>query len=167
MTQRILVAYATKHGSTREVAEAIAADLALAGLQAETLDAKSVRTISGYEGVVLGGALYTGRWHKDAQTFLRRHRDALAELPLYVFGMGPQDLEPEHVAESRAQVERGLRAAAELRPASIVIFGGVVDPKKLPFPLSRMPAVDARDWDAVHAWAHDIAAALRSGTVAA
>jgi menaquinone-dependent protoporphyrinogen oxidase len=166
MLRRVLVAFASKHGSTREVAQAVAADLRAAGLDVDLLEAKAVRSLDDYDAVVLGGAIYMGRWHKDAQTLLRRHSAALADLPLYMFGMGPQDLEAEHVAESRAQVERGLRsAAAEVRPQSIVIFGGVVDPAKLAFPLNRMPAVDARDWDAVHGWAQDVATAV--GTAAA
>jgi menaquinone-dependent protoporphyrinogen oxidase len=162
MSRRVLVAYATKHGSTREVAEAIATDLEAEGLDPVAAPAKTVKSLDGFEAVVLGGALYTGRWHKDARGFLHRHRDALAQLPLSVFAMGPQDLEPEHVAESRAQLARALAAVHELEPRSVAIFGGVVDPKRLPFPLNRMPAVDARDWDAIHAWARDVAAGVRA-----
>jgi menaquinone-dependent protoporphyrinogen oxidase len=152
---RILVAYATKHGSTHEVADAIAATLRERGLVADVRDASSVRAVDGYDGVVLGGALYMGRWHADARHFLRRHSGALARLPFAVFGMGPKTLASDDVAESRAQLERALEHAPDLEPAAVAIFGGVVDPTQLHFPLSSMPASDARDWDAIAAWARE------------
>jgi menaquinone-dependent protoporphyrinogen oxidase len=165
--QRILVVYATKYGSTREVAESVAAGLAEHGLQTEFCEAKAAATLEGYDAVVLGSGIYVGRLHKDAQRFLRRHRATLAELPFFVFGMGPGDLEPEHVEESRAQVGKSLEQVPELQPRSVAIFGGVVDPAKLPFPLRRVvPAMDARDWDAIHAWTGEVAAAVRGVPVA-
>src|SRR3954462_14122995 len=63
MTGHILVAYATKHGSTREVAEAVAGTREQRGVDVDVLPAASAGSLDGYDGVVLGGALYTGRWH--------------------------------------------------------------------------------------------------------
>src|SRR5579864_7948440 len=65
MSGTILVAYGTKHGSTREVAEAVAASLARCGLEVETRQAGQVDDLSGYSGVVRRGAIYMGRWHPD------------------------------------------------------------------------------------------------------
>jgi menaquinone-dependent protoporphyrinogen oxidase len=156
----ILIAYATKHGSTREVAEAVAETLREEGLDVELREAAETRTLDRYDGVVLGGALYLGRLHKDAKRFLLRHRVALAALPVAVFAMGPQTLEEKDVAESRAQLDRALADAPELEPVSVAIFGGVVDPATLRFPLNRMAASDARDWDAIRAWARELARSL-------
>jgi menaquinone-dependent protoporphyrinogen oxidase len=158
MTRRILVAYATAHGSTRQVAEAVAATLDEHGLAADVRPAADVKDLTGYQGVVLGAALYMGRWHHDARRFLKRHRDALASLPVAVFAMGPTDDEPEHVAAARAELERGLAGAPSVRPITAEVFGGVVDPATLRFPLNRMPAADMRDWEAIRRWAGSVAA---------
>jgi len=160
MARSVLVAYATKEGSTREVAEAIAGTLRAEGLEVELHAAGEVGDVGGYDGVVLGGALYMARWHPDARRFLRRHRKALAALPVAVFGMGPLTLAERDVAGSRRQLERALAKTPEVHPVSVAIFGAVVDPAKLHFPFSHMPATDARDWDAIRAWAEEVAAEL-------
>jgi menaquinone-dependent protoporphyrinogen oxidase len=160
MAASILVAYATKRGSTREVAEAVAETMRERGLEVELRPAEQVGDVTGYGAVVLGGALYTGRWHAEARRFLARHRTPLSRMPLAVFGMGPQTLDVAAVEQSRKQLERALAKTPEVRPVSVAIFGGVVDPAKLHFPFSHMPASDARDWDAVHDWAETLAGML-------
>jgi menaquinone-dependent protoporphyrinogen oxidase len=154
----VLVAYATSRGSTQEVAEAVAATLRRHGLSVDVQPASAVKSLAPYEGVVLGGALYTGRWHGDARAFLQQHRHALANRVVAVFGMGPRTLEEQDVAGSRVQLRKALSKVPEVTPRSVAIFGGVVDPAKLRFPFNRMPASDARDWDAIDAWATEVAA---------
>jgi menaquinone-dependent protoporphyrinogen oxidase len=156
MNTHILVAYATKHGSTREVAEVIATALRDEGHDAEVVAAADVRAFDDYDAVVLGGALYMGRWHREAVRFLKRYRKALAGVPLAVFAMGPKTLAEEDVAASRSQLDGALAGFPELEPAAVAIFGGVVDPARLHFPFSHMPASDARDWEVVDAWAHEV-----------
>ena len=68
--------------------------------------------------------------------------------------MGPRTLEAKDVAASRAQLDRAL---TRVEPVSMAIFGGVIRPDALRFPFNRMPACDARDWDAIRAWAHELA----------
>jgi menaquinone-dependent protoporphyrinogen oxidase len=155
---RILVAYATKRGSTREVAEAVAATLHGQGLAVEVRPARDVSDLSGYDGVVLGGALYTGRLHRDAREFLARHRNTLAVKPAAVFAMGPRTATEKDLAQSRAQLDRALAAVPEVEPQAVAIFGGVLDPAKQRFPFSRMAASDARDWEAIRRWAEEVAA---------
>jgi menaquinone-dependent protoporphyrinogen oxidase len=157
MSERVLVAYATKHGSTREVAEAIARALAEEGLLPEVRPAAEVDDVAPYALVVLGGSLYMTRWHADAVGFLRRHAAALRDRRLAVFAMGPLTLGEADVASARGQLERALRRAPEAEPATTAVFGGVVDPSRLRFPFSRMPASDARDPEAIAAWARWIA----------
>jgi menaquinone-dependent protoporphyrinogen oxidase len=156
---RVLVAYASKSGSTREVAETVAAALR----QPADVDLRPVAevdTVAPYDAVVLGTALYMGRLHPDARRFLRRHRDMLAATHVAVFAMGPKSLDDEDVAGARLQLERGLARFSEIKPVSTAIFGGVIDPAKLRFPLNRLAASDARDWDAIRAWAADLASSL-------
>jgi menaquinone-dependent protoporphyrinogen oxidase len=115
-----------------------------------------VRALDDYSAVALGGALYMGRLHQDAAGFLKRHRHALKEIPLAVFAMGPKTMAEADVAASRKQLDHALAAVPELTPVAVAIFGGVVDPSKLRFPFKRMPASDARDWDAIDAWSRDV-----------
>lgn len=167
MSHRVLVTYASKHGSTAEVAEVVAAILCSQGLEVDVQPAGEVANISRYGGVVLGGALYVGRLHRDARRFLDRHREALATLPFALFAMGPRTLEQRDVASSRAQVAHALDQVPEVTPFSVAVFGGVGDPTELSFPFSRMPAFDARDWDAIHVWARQVAVQLGGVPVAA
>jgi menaquinone-dependent protoporphyrinogen oxidase len=158
MTGHLLVAYGTKHGSTIEVAEAIAAELRESGREVDVAAAADVGELDDYGAVVLGGALYMGRLHQDATGFLKRHRHALQEIPLAVFAMGPKTMAEADVAASRKQLDHALAAVQELTPVAVAIFGGVVDPSKLHFPFKRMPASDARDWDAIGAWSREVSA---------
>lgn len=154
----ILLAYATKHGSTREVADAIADTLRRSGNECDVRPAATVTDLTGYDAVVLGGSLYMTRWHPDALRFLDGNRDALAVLPFAVYALGPLTLSDKDVAGSQAQLDKALAKFTDLSPAATAVFGGVVDPKKLRFPFSRMPATDARDWDAITVWAESLAA---------
>ena len=157
MSKPILVAYATKRESTHEVADAVAARLREVGHEADVWPAAEIGTLRPYGAVVLGGALYAGRWHRDARRFLAKHRGELSRLPLAVFAMGPLKLEPDDIRGARAQLDRALAKEASLEPVSVAIFGGVVDPARLRFPLNRMEASDARDWDAIRLWADGLA----------
>jgi menaquinone-dependent protoporphyrinogen oxidase len=160
---RVIVAYATRAGSTHEVAERIGTGLRTAGLDVEVRAADEVDGLDGYDAVVLGGALYMGRWHRDARRFLRRHRELLGRLPVAVFAMGPLTLEEDDVAGARRQLDAALARVPRVAPFEVAIFGGVIDPARLRFPFSRMRATDARDWDAIDAWARRVGEWLDGG----
>ena len=157
MSKPILVAYATKRESTHEVADAVAARLRELGQEVDVRPAAEVGTLRPYGGVVLGGALYAGRWHRAARRFLVTHRNELATRPVAVFAMGPLKIEPADVRGSREQLDRALAKESWLEPVSVAIFGGVIDPAKMRFPFTRLDAADARDWSAIRSWADEIA----------
>jgi len=167
MLNTVLVAYATRYGSTREVAEAVAAALGERGLQVELQPARQVRSLAGYGAVVLGAALYMYHWHKDALRFLSRHRDALAGRPVALFALGPTHFphDEEEWRNSRAQLDKDLAQLPWLAPVAVEMFGGNYDPQKLGFPLRLLagaePASDIRDWPAIRAWAEGLAGKLR------
>ncbi len=167
MSGPILVAYGTKHGSTREVAETIAETLEQHGLEVMLRSAARVADLTGFGGVVLGGAIYMGRWHPDAAHFLAQHRRALSALPVAVFSMGPKTMDAHDADESLVQLARSLDKVPDVQPFAVALFGGVIDPETLRFPLSRMPASDARDWTAIRAWASHVAATFDCGKPAA
>jgi menaquinone-dependent protoporphyrinogen oxidase len=151
----VLMAYATRHGSTRQVAEAVTAAMREAGAQVTALPARDVReSVAGYDLVVLGAPLYSGRWHRDAHRFLKRHRRALAAGCVAVFGMGPRDDTEDAWGRSRAQLDRALAKRAWLAPVAVTVFGGVDPPGR-----GKGPRRDLRNWRAIDTWATDTLAA--------
>jgi len=156
MTGTILVAYASKYGSTREVAESIANTLRGHLLRVDVRAAAEVDHLQEYAGVVVGGGIYMGRWHRDARGFTRHFRDELSALPVAVFALGPVGDAPEQ----RAGPEKQFRAAVEklpFEPFATALFGGAIDPRKLRFPFNHMPTADVRDWEEIRAWAVEVA----------
>ena len=147
----VLVAYASKHGSTREIAERICETIQATGLRAHLRPAMGADDLEGYGAVVLGGSIYRGRWHRQAHRFLRRHEESLADRPLAVFGSGPVDGGSGDWRLAREQLDAAL-ARHDVDPVAVEVFGGRIDPSQHLFPLSRMQAQDSRDWEAIEAW---------------
>ena len=81
---RALLVYATKHGSTREVADAVATELRAAFSDVDVREAGSAPPPAGYDAVVVGGPMIMG-WHRDAERYVKKHRDQLASVPFALF----------------------------------------------------------------------------------
>ena len=166
MSTSVLVGYATRYGSTQEVAEAIATALRETGLAVDLEPLRQVRTLAGYSAVVVGAPLFMFRWHKDARRFLSRHREGITERQVAVFALGPvHDPHDENEwHDSRAQLDKELAKYPWLAPIAVEVFGGKYDPENLRWPINLLagnePATDIRDWEAIRAWASDLAAKL-------
>ena len=162
MSKSVLVAYATRYGSTQEVAEAIGEVLREQGLEVEVQPLRQVRSLEGYGAVVLGAALYMYRWHKDARRFLSRQRKALEGLPVAVFALGPvkDPRDEEEWRNSRAQLDSELEKHPWLKAVAVEIMGGKFDPATLRFPMNLLarsePASYIRDWTAIRAWESEL-----------
>ena len=167
MSSLVLAGYATRYGSTQEVAEAVAATLRECGLEVDIQPMRKVRTLEGYRGVVLGAPLFMFHWHKDALRFLSRHREALMERPVAVFALGPthDPYDEKEWQDSCAQLDKELSKFPWLTPVALEMFGGKYDPAKLRFPINLLagkePASDLRDWTAIRAWASNLAVKLQ------
>jgi menaquinone-dependent protoporphyrinogen oxidase len=159
MSSSVLVAYSTRYGSTKEVAEAVAGAIRAAGESVDLMKMKDVKSLEGYQGVVLGAPLYMFRWHPDARRFLPRHRKALEKLPVAVFALGPFHDKEEEWQEIRRELDKELAGFPWLNPVSRAVFGGKFDPSALRLPwtllpaLKKMPASDIRDWPKIKGWA--------------
>ena len=173
MSFSVLVAYATRYGSTLEVAETVAATLREDGLKADVQKAQEVRSLAGYNAVILGAPLYISSLEKEARNFLSRHREALAKLPVAIFALGPIHSDEKELQGSRAQLDKELARFPWLAPAGIAVFAGKYDPVKLRFPDSlvaklpaspiyQVPLSDVRDWAAIRAWAASLPALFQS-----
>lgn len=167
MSALVLVGYATRYGSTQQVAEAIAATLRECGLAVDIQPMREVRTLKGYGAVVLGAPLFMFRWHKDALRFLSQHCEALTKRPVAVFALGPthDPYDPKEWQDSRAQLDKELAKFPWFTPVALEMFGGKYDPAYLRFPINLLagkePASDQRDWTAIRAWASNLAAKLQ------
>lgn len=168
---RVLVAYGSKHGATAEIAEAIGRALGAAGMEVDVLPAGRVRSVEPYGAIVLGSAVYAGRWQRDAARLLNR-RD-LAAHDVWLFSSGPvgEDRGDPAQRERLTRPQRVQRVAAAIGAHEHVVFGGKVADDR-GFIRKRMargmpPELrDRRDWSAIAAWATSIAAALADRTPA-
>lgn len=158
---RVLVAAASRHQGTREIAEAIATGLIRRDLEAEAVPVEQVTTVHGYDAVVLGSAIYTGRWLGAARRFVQVHTSALCTMPVWLFSSGPvgpvdHPIPPGTPAD--VPVLMRLTQAIGYRT-----FGGRLDMRRLQFTERAVvrtihaPAGDSRDWDAIDRFAGEIA----------
>jgi menaquinone-dependent protoporphyrinogen oxidase len=161
---RILVAYATKHGATAEIAEAVADGLVRRGADAEAQPADTVKAVESYGAVVLGSAVYAGHWLKPARGFAEAHAKALADLPVWLFSSGPlgppEELKPEGDPVDVADLIENTGCLAHR------VFAGKLDKQQLGFGERAMvravhaPEGDFRDWKAIDTFAAEIAGRL-------
>ncbi|MEO8969564.1 MAG: flavodoxin domain-containing protein [Solirubrobacteraceae bacterium] len=158
---RVLVTAATRHGSSSEIAAAIAAGLNERGIDAEAQTMGDVDELDGYDVVVLGSAVYMGRWLKQAREFAKAHADQLAGKQVWLFSsgpLGPTDhlVPPEEPADTVELAQ--LTGAVEHR-----VFGGKLDKQQLSLAERAItkavhaPEGDCRDWAAIDAFAGRIA----------
>ncbi len=172
MTDKILVTFATKYGSTQGVAEAIAEELRKKGQIVDLIPAKNVKSLDGYYAVVLGTPLYIGNILGDASKFLSRNRADLQKMPSALFVLGPLEKTPKDLSDVQVQLDSVLNRLSWFKPVVVEIFAGAMDPDKFRFPdslLKLMPAArdsaifqkrDGRDWEAICTWADTLPLAL-------
>jgi menaquinone-dependent protoporphyrinogen oxidase len=162
MSRRVLVAYASKMGATAEIAEGIGAEIRQHGHVVDVLDVRQVRSIAGYDAVVVGSAIYTGRWRPEAVHFLRRFADALRTRQVWLFHSGPVG---PHADRQQAMPKKVRRLAQRIDATPATTFAGRLEPDTAKGFLARRMAAtelggDVRDWDLIGAWAQDVAAAI-------
>jgi len=162
MSTSILVGYATRYGSTKEVAETVAGTLRESGLSVDIQPLREVRLLSGYHALVLGAPLFMFHWHKDALRFLSRFRKALLGRPAAVFALGPthDPYDEQEWQDSRSQLDKELGKFPWFKPVALEMFGGKYSPEELRFPINKLagnvPASDLRDWTAIRTWAESL-----------
>jgi menaquinone-dependent protoporphyrinogen oxidase len=156
----ILVAYASKHGSTQGIAEHITRRLTERGLPVEIRPAEGVVDIGVPDAVILGSAVYAGSWMKEASEFARRFTDVLSAVPVWLFSSGPLG---ERVDDDEEQPRQLAEFRETVRPRGHEMFFGALDLGQLSFgermiaKAVKAPEGDFRDWDAIAAWADSIA----------
>jgi menaquinone-dependent protoporphyrinogen oxidase len=165
-TMTVLVAYASKHGSTGEIAREIAERLHERGVNTELKEVGAVEAVDRYHAVVLGSAVYAGSWMKEAREFAHRFGAELGGRRVWLFSSGPTD-GSEHAVSEKQLLELGV----PIQPREHVVFGGRIDLEDLGFVEKRIvkmvkaPTGDFRDWNQVCGFADRIADALEPMTV--
>jgi menaquinone-dependent protoporphyrinogen oxidase len=163
----ILVAYGTKMHGTEGLAETVGDALRAQGFGAVVTEAREVGDVSRYEAVIVGGALYEGRWHKDARRFVQHHASELAERPTWLFSSGPLD---DSASAGDIPPVKGVQALMdEVHARGHVTFGGRLPDDAHGLMAGAMAKKHSGDWrdDAqVEAWVDLIVPALRSVGVA-
>lgn len=170
MQNRVLVAYGTHHGATQGIAERIAASLRANRVDATAMPVDAVRDAGGYDGYVIGSAVYATHWLGPVKSFVHRNRPLLKRHPVWLFSSGPLSNDPCDLAEATprdvAAIERDVEARGHL------VFAGAWDRGTKPIglleramsviPAAReaLPAADYRDWEAIDVFASSIAGEL-------
>ena len=159
---RILIAVASRHGSTHDIATRIGDGLRQCGHTIDVRETSKVHNLAPYGAVVLGSAVYMGRWLQEALDFLDRFEAPLGDVPVWIFSSGPlsepsaADIPAIHEKLATALGVRGHRVfAGRLVPAELNLG------ERLVVRAVHAPSGDFRDWEAVTAFAEEIRAALR------
>jgi menaquinone-dependent protoporphyrinogen oxidase len=160
---RILVAVASKHGSTREIAETIAQELQANGLSVDLQNAESVIKVSNYDAVVFGSAIYAGNWLPEAKRFAETFRTQLAKVPFWLFSSGPIGAENPKPNDDPEMLAASLGG---VKPREHHVFVGKLDPgtlglgERLIIKAFKSPTGDFRNWEAIRDWGRNIATTL-------
>lgn len=164
MSNEVLVAYATRHESTRGIAAAIAEVLEGAGVATRLEAARNVGDLRAYRAAITGTSVFGGDWMPGALAFLTSHAKALEAMPVWLFAAGPEEPLP---AEGPIDVSPELVAVIErIGPRDIALFAGSLQPHhigaglRILSKLSRRSFTEHRDWAAVERWAAHIAEEL-------
>lgn len=160
---KVLVAYASKHGATSEIAETIGAILRTRGVEVDVKPIETVTHLLNYDAIVLGSAVYAGKWMKPAADCLLKKRSVLAKKPVWLFSSGPTgEGEPAEIMEGWTFPEDLKPVVEEIKPRDIALFHGNINLNKLNFAeramikVAKAPTGDYRDWEAVKAWAESM-----------
>ncbi|MEO8477887.1 MAG: flavodoxin domain-containing protein [Actinomycetota bacterium] len=155
----VLVAYASKHGSTQGIAEHIARHLSERGVAAEVRPASAVTELDQADAVIVGSAVYAGSWMKAATEFVHRFGEELPRVPVWLFSSGPLGEDVQDEDEQAKQLDELRRT---LHPRGHKMFFGALDREQLSFgermiaKAVKAPEGDFRDWDAIGSWADAI-----------
>lgn len=158
---KVLVATASRHGATDEIARVIGEVLADSGLDVSVEPMSEVDALAPYDAYVLGSAIYLGKWLREARTFVGEHHELLATRPTWLFSSGPVG---DGLAATDPFDPRGLLELTGARDHCLV--GGRLDSNLLGLreravvKLVHAPDGDHREWDTVAAWATAIARSL-------
>lgn len=170
MDKNILVTYASKYGATKEIAEKIGELLLQNGEQVDVLPVGKVKDTTRYQVVILGSAIYVGKWPKEAVQFLQANEKSLADRSFWLFSSGPTGAgDPIELVDGK-RVPAGLQETIDrIQPRDITVFHGNINMEKVNAmekwaikSVVKKPFGDFRDWNSITAWTTAIADAMNA-----
>ncbi len=161
MTGKVLVAYATKSGSTVQVAETIGKSLADKGATVDVRPIKSITSLDGYHAVVIGSGVRIGKWLPEAVEFVKKNQAKLNQLPIAFFTVHLLNLDDSEASKQGRQLY-AADARTSVNPRIEGFFAGKMEYAKLSW-LERWMAQtmkaqeqDLRDWNKISTWAQSL-----------
>jgi len=160
---RVLITAASRHGSTWDIARAIADALISEGIEVAVLPVNDVAEVTGFDAVIVGSAIYQGRWLAPARDLVARFAADLTRRPVWLFSSGPLGWPPRS-GQGPVDVDELIAVSGAF---SHQVFGGCLDRTRLSLPERSMVAAlrvrdrDDRDWSAIADWSKSIAEHLR------
>jgi menaquinone-dependent protoporphyrinogen oxidase len=163
MEKRVLVTYASQYGSTGGVADAIGKELCSKEVATDVVLIKNASNVSSYQGVVIGSAIYRGKWLPEAVDFVENNRDILRQVPVAYFLVCMTLSHPteENRTEVLSYMDPIIKTVPEIRPVGIGTFAGAMDYNNLSWLNKKIlkskgtPEGDFRDWNAIRTWARE------------
>jgi menaquinone-dependent protoporphyrinogen oxidase len=185
---RVQVVFASRHGGTAGIAQRITEVLHRDGVDAVFVDAATQPDPGGFDAYVVGSGVYIGSWLREGVEYLERNQSVLATRPVWLFSSGPipdptkpldtSDLLTAALGPTEGPGSGGHKRidalSAAIRPRGHRVFLGAYDPndppktlqerliRLLPAAKNVLPAGDFREWEAIEAWAHEIATQLET-----
>ena len=163
MKDKVLVAYASRSGSTAEIGERIAEVLRDAGVTVELHAVDQVGELKDYSAVILGSAVYFGAWRKEAVKFLKAREEDLMSKKVWFFSSGPAgEGDPVELLDGWTFPVAQQEIADRIQPRGTAVFHGVMDEANLKYweqlllKMMEAPMGDFRDWDLITSWAEEI-----------
>jgi menaquinone-dependent protoporphyrinogen oxidase len=167
----ILVAYATKYGATAEIANKISSVLEKNGLEAEAKDINTLTDLEDFKAIVIGSAVYYGKWRKEAVRFVVDNSKKLAEKKVWIFSCGPTgEGEPLELTKGWRVPTKIEAFADEIEPKDIALFHGKIEPsevngfEKWIIKRVKAPVGDYRNWKAITDWTHEIIKEMKNNS---
>jgi menaquinone-dependent protoporphyrinogen oxidase len=168
MTRKVLVACASRHGSTMDIADAIAGVLSARGCDVTDKEVDEVASVDGFDAAVIGSAVYVGRWMSDAVSFIEDNAAGLSRIPVWLFSSGPLGDPPKPEGDPTTIAE----LLTKITPRGHRVFKGRLDTgllglgEKVIVGMVKAPKGDFRDFGEIEAWAREIADELAAEPVA-
>ncbi len=166
---KILIAYATKHQSTAEIATKIAEEIRTIGIDIDLMPVGTVINPAKYDVFIIGSAVYMGQWMNSAADFLITYEKLLTERPTWLFSSGPTgDGKPSALLKGFRFPAVLQDLAKRIEPEDIMLFHGKLDTEELGWSeriivrTVRATIGDYRDWDSITEWAKSIQERLKS-----
>jgi menaquinone-dependent protoporphyrinogen IX oxidase len=186
MSKKVLIVYGTRYGATESTSEEIAKVLRSEGLDVKVVNAKKekINDIAAYELIIVGSGMQMAKWTGEAEGFLKRFQKELESKKVAIFvssaaqALIEYEKKTEEIEKARKQYLEEKAARYNLKPVSMTILGGVWDYNKMFFLFRKTLAgfkpkieaagfketkpglYDTRDWDAIRAWAKELAAKI-------